>query len=100
MPAKPTRRSFLTAVVCVLALAVVFASTQARLSQYKPVVAPTGTLAKTVKLAECRFQKQLMPPLECPEMPVIEPSCEPVPAFGADTVVPFHPPKPPLALRI
>lgn len=51
------------AVVCLLALAVIFASTQARLSQYKPVIAPTGIMAKTIKLAECRFQKQLDSPV-------------------------------------
>jgi hypothetical protein len=52
-----SRRKLAKLLVCTLAFVVVFAATQARFSQYRPVVAPTGAMAKSVKLAECRFQK-------------------------------------------
>lgn len=58
MPRSHSRRArFSRAVVCLLALALVFAVTQARLSQYEKLFAPTGAMANSVKVAESRFQK-------------------------------------------
>jgi hypothetical protein len=52
------QRAFLfRLLMCLLVCAVAFAVTRARLSQYEPVHAPTGVMAKSTKVAECRFVK-------------------------------------------
>ena len=44
-------------IICLLAVAVAFAATTARLSLYRSILAPTGAMANSVKMSETRVQK-------------------------------------------